>query len=122
MTTRSRIVNPLWGKIQSIVFFLLFGYLSFLSGREYVEITLLKKSPRHPFGQIEKLLDNTNRSMQQDLYVDGVSYADFMLYLSIGCFLTGGIFVLAWFFDKAMKFAYLTLFVIVAYYVYTRYM
>lgn len=122
MTTKSRVVNPVWGKIQSAIFFLICGYLSFLAGREYVEITQLHKPARHPFGQIEKLLSKADPSVQKDLAVEGVSYPDFMLYLCIGFFLVGGIFVAAWFFDKAMKFAYITLLALAAYFVYTRYM
>lgn len=122
MTTKSRIVNPVWGKVQSAVFFLCGSFISFLAGREYYEIIHLNKPARHPFGRIEQLIQNADKEVQQGISIEGLDYPTFMLYLCIASFLVGGIFVVSWFFDKAMKFAYLTLFAVAGYFIYKKYM
>lgn len=122
MTTKSRIVNPIWGKVQSAVFFLFGSFISFLAGREYYEIIHLNKPARHPFKLIEQIFQNADKDVKQGLSIEGLDYPTLMLYLCIGSFLVGGIFVISWFFDKAMKFAYITLFIVAGYFIYKRYM
>lgn len=118
----NKVVNPIMSKILSIVIFLGAFYVCFLSSREYIEVTKLGKSPRHPFGNVEKWMATADAHIEGGISIVLKDYNNFMLYMAIGSFLVGGMFVLAWFVDKLFKFAYVTLIAVGGYFIYTKFM
>ena len=118
----NKVVGNLPNKLFSIFIFLLASYVCFLSTREYVEVAMMQKPPRHPFGDIEKMMAEADAHIEGGISVVLKDYNNFMLYIAGGSFLVGAMFVIAWFVDKMFKFAWVVLLAVAGYFLYKKFM
>jgi hypothetical protein len=91
------------------------AYVAYLSGKEYVQVSMRHQVPSHPFGRLEKWSSMADDYVQSGISARSVDYSRFMLSLCLGAGAVSALLVMGWFVEKLLRYAYMSLVVFALY-------